>query len=530
LGVVAMLHIGRGLFNLSVGIFSAILLMLIPTWWLTSGMALSDVLGLALPLVACALWVNTPAKPHWGWSAGAALIAGLSLGIRPHNALVLIVFGVLALWTQRQYLARFVSVSVVFGLVGCLLWAIPMLQAVGGFEAYLGFVRGHSQHVLGVDSLIGNQMNTLTQRAQVFSAGLIAVFGGSGVLVVVCIVLAIVGVWQKKNAVWWVLVWLVLVTGKLFVLESLERPRLYLPLLPPLILLVACGLWCLQKPAWLSKISAVGLSIGLALVALPLVNTLRQERSAPEQASAYVRETYAPQESAIITFGSYRAVQYALNDYHTFYMIFYEANFWQQDIGNLAPRYLVMFDRDEIWAEAYANIIAINDYVPIDERTFTRNPLVFPQHSTLRLQILTPLSQVTPEQLRLSSEAVITLASDSMGKYLGTGWYRAEEIGGVAARWTNQNALMRVTLPNTSTRLIFNATPFGEAQQVSVWLNGVFLGEVALEGVWQTYELPIPADALVDDINKLEFRHANASIPDGSTRELSVAYQWVRFE
>jgi hypothetical protein len=551
LGVVALFYIGETWGGTGVGWWSAVLLLLTPAWWLTSGMALSDVVGMALPLMVMASGItlmNAPTLSQrnalWAWVSVFGLM-GLALGIRPHNALPL---GILALWMLVAYhritlWQRWLWASLA-GLMGVAVWLLPMLSALGGWQAYWQAVSGHSQHVLGVDSLIGQAITSdlLALRWNAFANGWIALFGNHALLALCVVVLASIAtlahlVWHRRHiSMWLLLVWILAVTLKLFLLESLERPRLFLPILPPLYVWIVWG-WSRLIQHFTPKFFAPkivfnglfgALAIALFAVSLPLAMTLHTQRSAPEQATAYVRQNYPPLETALVTFGSYRAVQYALSDYHLFYMIYYEPQMWSRDITSLAPRYLVLFDRDEIWSEAYTAITSALNYVPIDDQTFRRDPRVFPQHSTVRVQILTPLSQVLPAQLALPSDGVLRVGDERDGKFFADGWYRAETIGEVAGRWTDQEAVFRVALPPKDYVMQFTATSFGAQQSVEVVVNGQSVGNIALNGVWQPYEINIPSSLIMaNSITTIVLRHARTDIPSGSNRSLAVAYSSI---
>src|SRR5690606_3610780 len=122
-------------------------LALAVTWgfWVHSGVALSDMLGLALSLAATWAFLHgcsfqeasaSPKAGHW-FMAGCALGA-LSLGVRPQNALPAVLAGLYALipllqaWRWRALLLA-LALGVAFGLI----WLIPTLHTTGGLPAYL---------------------------------------------------------------------------------------------------------------------------------------------------------------------------------------------------------------------------------------------------------------------------------------------------------------------------------------------------------------------------------------------------------
>lgn len=540
-GVVATAWIGLALFGRRVGVLAGVLLAFTPVYWLNSLLALSDVLGLALVLLACALWVSARAwTPHGKqalWRVGmGAFVAGLSLGVRPHNALPLLW---VALWMAgwaRASVWRVLGIALVAGALACLLWAVPMFITVGGLEVYWDAIRSHSQHVVSNDSFLAGT-TPLDARLGAFVAGLVGLFAESpthALAVLLAGVLATVGI-LRGGARWGVgllVVWLISVSGKLFVLESLERTRLYLPLLPPLWLLLAYGVAKAMRGRVWARVAGAGLLLlacGLAWQAFPFVQQLPVTPSAPEQATAYVRQHYAPEETLVIMFGSHRATQYALNDYPQMYVFFYEREFWYRDIAYRQVPYIAMFDRDNIWDEAYETIISTQNYVPIEDITFKRDARVFPQHSEVRLQILAPLANVTPAQLALAEDGVLATAAERDGKHFGVGWYRVEDIGGVMARWAGQDARLQVSLARQDWHMTFTATPYSTGQTVAVWVNGQEVAVVALEGVWQSYVVRVPAETITADVTLIELRHARADVPPADVRPLATAYTGFTF-
>lgn len=536
LGVMATAHIGARLFDRKTGALAGVLLAATPAYWLTSLVALSDTLGLALVLAAIALLLEARRYPAQSrragaWFAAGALVAGLSLGVRPHNALPLL-WVAIWLWSWvRKDAPHLLGLGLVAGVVACLLWALPMLAAVGGLATYLDAVRSHSQHVVTNDSLLANNLS-LTTRITAFASGTRGMFGGEdATLLAAAVVSALAGVGVlragKRGAVAFLLLWLVSVTLKLFLLESLERTRLYLPLLPPLWLLVAWGApRVLRMP-----FARVALRAGLLLLAcaffvqtLPFAALLARVPSAPEQAAAYVRQHYAPEDTLVIMFGSHRATQYMLGDYPQMYLFFYEREFWTRDIAYRQVPYIAMFDRDNVWEEAYQTIVSTRDYVPIEDITFKRDARAFPQHSEVRLQMLAPLAAVMPHQLALAEDSSIVPSVERDGKHFGAGWFRVEDIGGVAARWAGKEARLQVTLPVQAWRMRFNALPYGQGQRVRVVVNARDVGEVTLRDGWQTYELLLPAEALHEGVTLIELRHAHADQPRNAPRFLAAAY------
>jgi hypothetical protein len=257
---------------------------------------------------------------------------------------------------------------------------------------------------------------------------------------------------------------------------------------------------------------------------LPLVITLSSQYAPPEQAAFDIRAHYPADQSIVVSQGSFRAAQVDLADYPQLYLGLFDAANWTQMVQNRQPRYLILLDRDDVWPEAYAAVAG--GYVAITDRVFSRDPRVFPQHSLVRMQILTPLALLTPDQLAPPESGKIAVGDESMGRYFGEGWYRAEEVAGSSVRWTQQNAVIHVALPAKDTTLILEGTPFPADQSVDVIVNGWSIGQYNLEGVWQPVEIFIPASAIAGHpISEIRLNHAKAEIPLGSNRALAAMYR-----
>jgi hypothetical protein len=497
----ALAWIGAQLFSLRAGILAALWMMVLPGFWLTSEIALSDVPGVAF-----------------------VLLTGLSLGLRPQNGLPLAIFALYILWRLRD--PKRAALFAVVAFAAALLWLVPVVAISGGLDKYLDLVRAHSSHVLGVDSLIGNSIGG---RIEMFLQGIAALFGGNALAIMIAAIIFAIGfarVYWRSEAALLCLVWFVIVTLQVFLLESLERPRLYLPIFAPLVLLAASG-WSSIRSRWLRTIP-VALVLIMMISALPLVAKLTQELPPPQQATSYISAHFPADQTLIVSQGSFRAAQVNLATYPQLYLGQFDALQWSQNIAARQPRYLVLLDRDDVWPEAYAAVTEAESYVPIEDHLFSRDSRVFPQHSLVRMQVLTPLRLLTPDQLAPPENGMIQVGT--MGKYFGEGWYRAEDVAGSLVRWTQQLAVIRVALPPVDTVLILEGTSFPENQTVEVTVNRKLIGSLAITGVWQPVEIAIPANVISENpISVIELRHARAEVPPGSNRILAVAYRVIEF-
>ncbi|MCC7448908.1 MAG: DUF2723 domain-containing protein [Anaerolineae bacterium] len=527
------------------GLLAALWLMVVPIFWLTSEIALSDIPGVALVLLAVVgLWKGR-ADPRW-LMIGAGL-AGLCLGLRPQNGIPIVVFGLYTCVAQIKRARhdaplRVIGLAVVIGLIAVLLWLIPTISASGGWEAYWSLVRAHSNHIIQIDSLVGPPIDgaAITARIDAFARGLLALVGDHrlGMITLVTVTIGLFRVRWRLAFARLCALWLVLVAAQVFLFESLERPRLYLPFIPPLALLAAMGWTRLvsltnqkgasrRAPTWIIPLI---MALLFALTSLPLAAKLSREAAPPVQATQYITAYYPADHSLVVMIGSLRAAQIGLPDYPQLYLGQFDAAQWAKVMADRQPTYLILMDRDDVWSEAYSALTSSGDYIPVEDKVFARDPRVFPQHSLTRLQVLTPIHLLSPEQLALPDSGEIRVGADASGKYFGEGWYRAEDIGGSLARWTQQTATLRVALPPANTRLTIEVAPYPADQTVEVIVNGQSIGTLYLRDTWQPLTLTIPAVALTGHpISTITLRHAHADTPPGSNRTLAAAYRVIRF-
>jgi hypothetical protein len=124
--------------------------------------------------------------------------------------------------------------------------------------------------------------------------------------------------------------------------------------------------------------------------------------------------------------------------------------------------------------------------------------------------------------------------------FIGQGWFRQEDIGGTAARWSGGrlDTLLYASLPTgRGYTLAVHAVAFNAPRTVQVVANSETLGKfMVTPGDWSEYTLEIPAD-LVDRVggNLVLSLSADGMISasdlglSADTRPLAVAYDWVEF-
>lgn len=526
-----------------------------PIQWLASGKALSDVPGLALSLAAVGMvWAG---RRDRRWLVGGAILLGLSTGTRPQANLPGLLLFVWILWkAARASQWRTVLLASGAFCAAVAVWLVPTVASTGGLRSYYDLNQAHSRHVWESDSLFGaGPVSITTLRARVkdfLDTFLIPTLGISvydDLATSDYIQLLLVALWlgggaaladYRRHENRLLVVWLLLAVVPLFLLESLNRPRLMLPVLPPLFLLTVGG-WGRfdgrrRAVAWGMWSAAF---LAMATEGAPLASTLADQKAPPAQAIDYIQTHYPAPETMLAAAGSFRAAQVELPGYPLFYLYAFDAEAAASAVNNGTYRYIAVLDR-----EMFGSVISILDgngrYVPVEDRLFTRDPRVHWQHSQVRLQVLTPLAALTPAQLRLPDNGIIDLGGEDDGRFLGQGWFRSEPIGGAQARWAGDSptSTLRVSLePDTPYRATFHAAAYPLSQTVVVSVDGQPVAEIELVQDWREYTFTIaPEQVNGADITTIDLHHTILEAPyertqGGSSdqRQLAAAYDWMQF-
>lgn len=567
--VVIIFFIGTSIFQSSTTAFLiALIFGLMPIQWLTSVKALSDSAGLMTALMAIwMIWTIFPIDQHHPSPENrriyhapkrliiGAFVLGLSLGVRPqanYMGIVLCAFGIWWIFIHHKNW-RIGLYSLVFGAIGVLIWLIPTLQSVGGLDAYLALIAQHGEHVSTSDSLFSTGTTLLSRINDALETFVLPTFGISvyrplglmeWLILIACALWFFIGVLfadYRRPATWFIVIWALVMFVPYFLFTSLNRPRLMLPCIPPLLLWGGMGweriLWRKPVSRWIGVIGASGVALFFAVQSIPLATIISTTSAPHDQARDYIRAHYPPDQTAIAVAGSYRTVQTELNDYRAiFYRYQFDPATVQGQIRAEKYGYIAILDRD-----GFGDVMSALDddgrYVPIDDVQFYRDERVHWEHHQTRLQVLMPLDQLTADKLMLPDDGEINIAQD--GKFLGGGWFRAEHIGGVMARWGGDSlsSQLRVSLIPQNYVVELFATPFIDNMTVTVMVNGVSISELTLSGDWHTYTFDLPAEMIPDgDILLLEFAHDRMLSPYEQTggassdrRALTAAYAWVRF-
>jgi hypothetical protein len=107
-----------------------------PLFWVAGVRPMSDMVGLALALLALACMLNGRYAASPVPLVAGALIAGLTIGVRVQTALITVPVLLVEAWRRRADGRLVLRLALVFA-AGGLAWAVPLVWASGGVRGYL---------------------------------------------------------------------------------------------------------------------------------------------------------------------------------------------------------------------------------------------------------------------------------------------------------------------------------------------------------------------------------------------------------
>ncbi len=134
----------------AVALVAAVAMALSPLFWLQSGLALTDMFAM-LFVVAFLLVEDHPTTAPPGDRSrliACGVIAGLSLGARPHVTLLIVAYWCVRTLWSGSFSWRHLPTAVLSFLAGVLAWLVPAALATGGFETYFSACLAQFQYRL----------------------------------------------------------------------------------------------------------------------------------------------------------------------------------------------------------------------------------------------------------------------------------------------------------------------------------------------------------------------------------------------
>jgi hypothetical protein len=147
------------------------------------------------------------------------------------------------------------------------------------------------------------------------------------------------------------------------------------------------------------------------------------------------------------------------------------------------------------------------------------------------------MAALTVRDFALPETKSILVGTPQDAKYMLGGWYRREEIGGVAARWTGAeiSSTLRVLLLQQTMTMTIHAWSFSPDQRVELLCNDQFIASVPVPQNWTDVSVPLPASCIPPDgLTYIYFRPMVFGAPanDGKStdrRTLGIAVSAIQF-
>lgn len=328
LAVVSLFYLGRAMFNPTIGMIAAVLLMTSPLVWFYSEIALPHTMDLfAVTLSALLLYKIMQGDLTLLWPT--AIFLAFVGGFRYVTLVFLIPLIVFS--GYRIGLKRIVGVGVVVALL-TVIWVIPTLNATGGLQNYLTASRAFSAAFFTSTSLLsGGGAFALKRNVIEKLIPYTAYAWGLAALPVLYFVPQIPGRWRqwvRDRRVWFLLLWMLPSIGFYVVIHMGQQGYVF-NFLPVCMLVSAKGLYGLfeQRPALLrgsaAALALVGAAIFIVSPIYPLgdngpklltYNTIRQSDQHWDNAIMAVRNNFKPEDTLLVA-AQWRHVQYYLPEY-----------------------------------------------------------------------------------------------------------------------------------------------------------------------------------------------------------------------
>ena len=237
---------------------AAALLAAAPLFWISALRPMSDMPGLAVALVAQALLVRAIRDP--GVILPGAFVAGLAAGIRVQSIWLTAPVLLVVLYRRRHDAFGWaLSRAFAAGLVGVLVWAIPLVIASGGLDRYLAALGSQAGEDLTVIDILWSNP---TPRRLAFSLYETFVMPwGSIPLAVAVLVMAVAGIVVTAVRDWRALAMMAFLFTPYLVFHLLFQEtahvRYALPALVPIAWLAAQGVERLGRAASAAHVALV---------------------------------------------------------------------------------------------------------------------------------------------------------------------------------------------------------------------------------------------------------------------------------
>ena len=342
------------------------LFTVIPIGWMMSISALTNMPGLfflTLWAYLILVWAKTPKKLLL-----TSFFGGLILGVRfTELPIILAILIFVLLRNEPKHFIR----GILSFILGVLTWLGPLIFKTGLHE----FIESYTwiaNYVIIHDSHLDNRIERLIYLLKI------------GYTQYFLIASLMAFIWVFLNKKFWtelkyqlIIIWLVAYSVPLTFIYNLEVPRYTLPLLPPLVILVATFTSSIIKRSLVRIFMLIILASVMFYEGFSQVKSFSNSLPPTIAAVNYVRDNFKPEDTLIITTFSYRQFQYYAPNFKVFYGDEINALDIPQDKT-------VIIDYSGLKNE----VGALSSLTTVESKTFLGNRDIFPRISELTLYIL----------------------------------------------------------------------------------------------------------------------------------------------
>lgn len=339
-------------------IFSTVLLTFTPVSWALSEVALTNIPGMAFLITSTyLLYIGRNNRKYLLFGS---LLSGLTTGVRFAEYSIIIPLLALLIIDRK---GRDALLVVLLFIIGVSVWLIPTIiytgtdQFIDSYSKQVSYITNH-------DSVLSNN-STLKLRIlrlkQLFIWGYSPFFIALIIIAFTKILLTLKS--RMKFEFIFILIWLFSYLIPLVFLYNLEVTRYTLPLLPPLILLIAY-LFNKAKSGILIFLFAL-FTISTAIEGYKQAQSLHTLLPPVISSVNYIRTNFNPDDTVLVTSFTYRQFQYYAPKFE---------NFYNTGLNNSDKKYVVI---DYIGLKN--NLPLLSKYTLIDYLHFEQPEVIFPR-------------------------------------------------------------------------------------------------------------------------------------------------------
>lgn len=370
LTVIPLFFLVKQFTTLRIAGITSMLFIVTPLHWLLSEVALTNVPGMFFTVLTTLLLykgINSPRFLLLG-----SFSVGFTLGVRFAEYSILISLLLLVLYFKKT--TKVTAVSFFLFAFGVTLWLIPVILDTG-LSNFLRLYLNQVTYITRHDSIVAytTVSERLKQIMALLEVGYTAFYFPIAFIIILFLATHIRRVSTKPYI--FTLVWFLSYAAPLLFIYNLEVPRYVLPLLPPIIILLALALQSIKQRK-VVYILAVALILFIFYQGLNLAKQQKELVPPTIEPVLYVKNYLDPKQTTLITTYTYRQFQYYAPEFRNYYDINNTPNTINSQ--NVIIDYLGIKNK----------ITPLSSYQTADTKEFSGPKEIFPRLPTIHLYIL----------------------------------------------------------------------------------------------------------------------------------------------